>query len=230
LATLDYELILMLDPQTGDEQREKVASDAKSKLESSGEVKHEANWGIRKMAYEIDKKPEADYRVWRFTGDKALLDDIDHSLKITDGVLRFRIFKVPADSPNTVPPDTEQIMRRDEDDRDRGRGRGGRDRDDRGPRRPRSDAPPSAEGESAPAAAGAAQAAPTAAETPAAPEAPAEAAPPAEAAATEAPAEAAPAAEAPVAEAPAPEPPAAPEAAPAEAEAPAPDGTDEPAS
>src|SRR5690242_19739972 len=120
----------MLDPQVGDEQREKVASDAKSRLESLGEIKHEANWGVRKMAYEIDRKPEADYRVWRFTGGKDLLDDLDHSLKITDGVMRFRIFKVPADSPNIVPPDTEQIMRRDEDE---GRGRGrGRDRDDRG--------------------------------------------------------------------------------------------------
>lgn len=135
----------MLDPQAGDEQRDKIASDAKSRIDSAGEVKHEANWGTRKMAYEIDKRGDADYRVWRFTGDKPLLDDLDHSLKITDGVLRFRIFKVPADSPNIVPPDTEQIMRRDDDDRDRGRGRG---RDDRGGSRrpPRSDSPPPAEG------------------------------------------------------------------------------------
>jgi small subunit ribosomal protein S6 len=141
LATYDYELILMLDPQAGDEQREKVASDAKSRLESKGEIKHEANWGMRKMAYEIDRRAEADYRVWRFTGGKDLLDDLDHSLKITDGVLRFRIFKVEADSPNIVPPDTEQVMRRDEDDRGRGRG----DRGDRGPRRSRPDSPPAAE-------------------------------------------------------------------------------------
>ena len=135
MATLDYELILMLDPETADDARDKVAADAKSKLEAKGEIKHEANWGLRKMAYEIDRKGEADYRFWRFQGGKDLLDELDHSLKITDGVLRFRIFKVDADSPTITPPDTEQIMRRDEDDRDRGRGR------DRGPRRPRSDAP-----------------------------------------------------------------------------------------
>jgi small subunit ribosomal protein S6 len=140
LATYDYELILMLDPQAGDDQREKVASDAKSKLEKLGEVKHEANWGMRKMAYEIDRRAEADYRVWRFTGGKDLLDDLDHSLKITDGVLRFRIFKVESDSPNIVPPDTEQIMRRDEDERGRGRG-------DRGARRSRPDSPPADRGE-----------------------------------------------------------------------------------
>ena len=143
MAVLDYELILMLDPQTGDEQRDKVATDAKSKVEAQGELKHEANWGIRKMAYEIDKQGEADYRCYRFTGGKELLDDLDHSLKITDGVLRFRVFKVDADSPNIVPPDTEQIMRRDDDDRERGGRRGGGDRGDRGSRGPRRDSAPS---------------------------------------------------------------------------------------
>ena len=58
---------------------------------------HEANWGMRKMAYEIEQaRVEADYRFFRFTGGKDLLDDLDHSLRITDGVLRFRIFKVDA--------------------------------------------------------------------------------------------------------------------------------------
>ncbi len=85
------------------------------------------------MAYEIEQCAESDYRFFRFNGDKELLDELDHTLKITDGVLRFRIFKVEPDAPVMVPPDTEQIMRRDEDDeRPRGRGR----RDDRGPRRP----------------------------------------------------------------------------------------------
>jgi len=141
LTTLDYELILMLDPQVEDDARDKVAGEAKAKLEAQGEIKHEANWGVRKMAFEIDKRGEADYRLFRFAGGKELLDDLNHSLRITDGVLRFRIFTVDEDSPTTVPPDTDQIMRRDEDDRDRGRGRGRDrgDRDDRGPRRPRPD-------------------------------------------------------------------------------------------
>ena len=129
-------MILMLDPDTGDEQREKIAGDVKSKLESGGEILHEANWGMRKMAYLIEKHESSEYRFFRFNGEKILLDDLDHSLKITDGVLRFRIFKSEPDAPVIVPPDTEQIMRRDEDDRERGgRREGGRG----GPRRPRSE-------------------------------------------------------------------------------------------
>lgn len=135
MAAQDYELILMLDPQTGEEERERIASDARSRIESGGELKNDSNWGIRKMAYEIDRRGEADYRCYRFAAGKEVLDGLDHSLKITDGVLRFRIFKVDADSPSIVPPDTEQIMRRDEDDRERGGRRDG----GRGGRRPRPD-------------------------------------------------------------------------------------------
>ena len=177
----------MLDPQAADEQREKVASDTKGRLESQGTVTHEANWGLRKMAYEIEQRGEADYRFYRFNGEKPLLDDLDHNLRITDGVLRFRVFKVDADAPIMVPPDTEVIMRREEDDdRPRGRGRDRGDRGDRGPRRPREDSP------EAPAPAPAAEAPAPAAEAPApAAEAPAPAAEaPAPTAAPAAPAEA----------------------------------------
>ncbi|GIK76540.1 MAG: 30S ribosomal protein S6 [Acidobacteria bacterium] len=126
-----YEMVLMLDPESGDDRRAEIAAEVKSKLEAGGEIAHEADWGLRKMAYEIEKRESADYRFFKFSGDKALLDDLDHSLKITDGVLRFRIFRAEPDSPVMVPPDTEQIMRRDEDDRERGgRGRGPRRRYD----------------------------------------------------------------------------------------------------
>lgn len=138
MASHDYELILMLDPRAAEDAREKVAADTKARLEAKGTLNHEANWGLRKMAYEIEQRGEADYRFYRFNGDKPLLDELDHSLKITDGVLRFRVFRVEPDAPIMVPPDTEQIMRRDEDDDRGGRGRGRRD--DRGPRHQRDDA------------------------------------------------------------------------------------------
>ena len=42
------------------------------------------------MAYEIDQRNEADYRWFRFEAPTELLDELDHNLKIADGVLRFR--------------------------------------------------------------------------------------------------------------------------------------------
>lgn len=100
----EYELVLMLDPQLDAQARDALAQEARGKIEASGNLKHENNWGLRKMAYEIKRRTEADYRWFRFEAPTDLLDSLDHSLKIADGVLRFRIFKVDPRTPVIVPP------------------------------------------------------------------------------------------------------------------------------
>jgi small subunit ribosomal protein S6 len=103
-APREYELVLMLDPQLDAPAREGLVQDARGQIEAGGALKHENDWGLRKMAYEINRRTEADYRWMRFEAATDLLDSLDHNLKIADGVLRFRIFKVDADAPVIVPP------------------------------------------------------------------------------------------------------------------------------
>jgi small subunit ribosomal protein S6 len=105
-AAREYELVLMLDPGQDAPARDAVANEAKSQIEAAGTLKHENVWGLRKLAYEINQRNEADYRWFRFEAPTELLEQLDHNLKIADGVLRFRIFKVDADTPVTVPPAT----------------------------------------------------------------------------------------------------------------------------
>lgn len=195
----EYELILMLDPELPDERREAIAIEARKRIEAGAELRQERAWGLRKMAYEIERRNEADYRFFRFANGTGVLDDLNHSLKIADGVLRFRIFKVDPRAPVIDPPPPVALAaaaparsgsrRRDEE---------------RPPRGPEPEAPATAE---APAAAGA----PVAAEAPAAA---VEAPPAAEAPAAAEPIEPAPAAPepeiAPEADAETPEPPSVP--------------------
>ncbi|HEU5106660.1 MAG TPA: 30S ribosomal protein S6 [Solirubrobacterales bacterium] len=103
-APREYELVLMLDPQLDAPARDALAQDARGQIEAKGSLKHENSWGLRKMAYEINHRTEADYRWLRFEAPSDLLDSLDHNLKIADGVLRFRIFKVDPDAPVIVPP------------------------------------------------------------------------------------------------------------------------------
>jgi small subunit ribosomal protein S6 len=100
----EYELVLMLDPEIPDERRDQIASAARSRIESGATLKHDTAWGMRKLAYEIRQRTEADYRFYRFEGGGEILDDLNHELRIADGVLRFRIFKVDPRSPAIVPP------------------------------------------------------------------------------------------------------------------------------
>jgi small subunit ribosomal protein S6 len=94
----------MLDPQQDASARDALAQQARGQIEAAGNLKGENNWGLRKMAYEINRRTEADYRWFRFEAPSDLLDTLDHELKIADGVLRFRIFKVDANTPTIVPP------------------------------------------------------------------------------------------------------------------------------
>jgi small subunit ribosomal protein S6 len=96
----------MLDPGQDAPARDAVANEAKKQIEAAGSLKHENTWGLRKLAYEIDQRTEADYRWFRFEAPTELLEQLDHNLKIADGVLRFRIFKVDADTPVIAPPAT----------------------------------------------------------------------------------------------------------------------------
>jgi small subunit ribosomal protein S6 len=128
-AAREYELVLMLDPGRDAPARDALADEAKKQIEGGGTLKHENNWGLRKMAYEIARCNEADYRWFRFEAQTELLESLDHNLKIADGVLRFRIFKVDPDAPVLVPPTVAAPVpgREGRDGRDGGRGEG-RDR------------------------------------------------------------------------------------------------------
>ncbi len=110
----------MLDPQVEEAEREQLALDVRSKIEATGVLGHESNWGVRKMAYEINKRNEADYRWFRFEAPRELLGDLDHSLKIADGILRFRVFKVDPDTPviSAPPPVGTPPPAREGDDED----------------------------------------------------------------------------------------------------------------
>jgi small subunit ribosomal protein S6 len=108
MPTRHYELVLMIDPEVADDAREKLAADVKSQIEAAGTLDKADDWGLRKMAYEIKQRNEADYRYFRFQGESELLERLDHNLKIADEALRFRIFRVDPEASTTMPPVTDR--------------------------------------------------------------------------------------------------------------------------
>jgi small subunit ribosomal protein S6 len=109
-----YDLMLLLDPTAPEERRAAAISETESMINSGGELVSSYDWGQRRMAYEIDHRPEADYRLYQFNGDNALLERLNQRLRITDAVLRFRIIKVKPGQPTPPPPDQQAPRRRDD--------------------------------------------------------------------------------------------------------------------
>jgi small subunit ribosomal protein S6 len=109
-----YDLMLLVDPTAPEERRTAAISEAESLINSGGELVAAHDWGTRRMAYEIRHRPEAEYRLYQFNGDNALLERLNQRLRILDGVLRFRIIKVKPGQPTPPPPDQQAPRRREE--------------------------------------------------------------------------------------------------------------------
>ena len=98
-----YDLILLLDPEADEERRSNILASLEQVIERQGEIVSRHDWGVRATAYEIRKRGDADYHLLQFQGPPELLQQLDHALKITDGVNRFRIIRL---HPGTLaPPD-----------------------------------------------------------------------------------------------------------------------------
>ncbi len=96
-----YDIVLLLDTAAADEVRAKVVSDVEAMIAAGGEVIGKHAWGTRHLAFEIDHKTEAEYHLFQFHGTPDLLANLNRTLRITDGVVRFRIVKL---APGTPPP------------------------------------------------------------------------------------------------------------------------------
>lgn len=101
-----YDLMLLLDAQAEDAQRAKVLDDTRALVQAHGTIVSDNDYGRRSTAYEIDHRAHAEYELLQFQGPSVLLEQLQRTLRIADGVVRFRIIKVRSDAP--APPDLRQ--------------------------------------------------------------------------------------------------------------------------
>ena len=85
---IDYEILLMLDPDLPEERQEEIVKDPRPRREGRGRWDGQDAWGRRKLAYEINKKGDGVYHLLSFSADGETLDEISRVLKIDDDVMR----------------------------------------------------------------------------------------------------------------------------------------------
>ncbi|NLT07606.1 MAG: 30S ribosomal protein S6 [Solirubrobacterales bacterium] len=113
-----YDLMLLLDATAPEERRQEILADVQGMIDEAGVLVSVHDWGNRRLTFEIDHRPDADYKLLQFEGDVDLIDRLSGGLKITDGVLRFRIIRQKPGGP-PVPPQPEPVRagaRPDEDE------------------------------------------------------------------------------------------------------------------
>ncbi|HTX08492.1 MAG TPA: 30S ribosomal protein S6 [Solirubrobacteraceae bacterium] len=103
-----YDLVLLLSPAAPEEQRTKILTDVESAITGAdGSIERRDDWGQRPLAFRINHQPEADYHLLQFKAPPTLIETLSHDLRITDGVVRFRVIKnLPGTppAPDSPPP------------------------------------------------------------------------------------------------------------------------------
>lgn len=88
-----YEFVLILNPNTVEEARTELLDRFKGIIESNGSIINVDEWGIRKLAYEINDLKEGYYVITNFEGGSDVVNELDRRCKITESVIRHMIVK-----------------------------------------------------------------------------------------------------------------------------------------
>ena len=86
-----YELMVIIDPALEDDKKEAAVENVKNIIAEAGEVSTTDVWGLRKLAYPIQKKTEGYYVVMQFTAEPELPKELDRRLRIADAYMRHII-------------------------------------------------------------------------------------------------------------------------------------------
>lgn len=85
-----YEAVFIMTPVLSDEQmRETVSKFHNYLVEKGAEIVHENNWGLRKLAYPIQKKSTGFYHLVEFKAEGSLIMDLETAFKRDERILRF---------------------------------------------------------------------------------------------------------------------------------------------
>jgi small subunit ribosomal protein S6 len=85
-----YETVVILNPVLSQEQVAETVDKFKKILTDNGtEIVFENNWGLRKLAYPIQKKNTGFYYLIEFKGDGAVISRLELEYKRDERVMRF---------------------------------------------------------------------------------------------------------------------------------------------
>ena len=93
-----YETVFILTPVLSDKQtKEAVDKFKKSLKDSSARINNQESWGLKKLAYPIQKKSTGFYVIIEFQGQGDAVKNFELELKRDERVMRFLTMKMDKD-------------------------------------------------------------------------------------------------------------------------------------
>lgn len=93
-----YETVFILTPVLSEEQAKEAVQKFESQISSlGGKIKHNESWGLKKLAYPIQKKSTGFYFLIEFESEGSVVADLELAFKRDERVMRFLTVKMDKD-------------------------------------------------------------------------------------------------------------------------------------
>jgi small subunit ribosomal protein S6 len=90
-----YELMLVIRPDVADDKSQALVDRTTRQIVAAGgQIVKVAPWGRRRLAYPIDRHREGSYQIILFEAPPEAISEMEHTLLITEEVLRHLITRV----------------------------------------------------------------------------------------------------------------------------------------
>ena len=86
-----YETVFILTPVLSDDQVKETVAKFKGIIEKAGaKIDNQENWGLKKLAYPIQKKSTGFYHLMEFSAENgSIIADIELAMKRDEKIIRF---------------------------------------------------------------------------------------------------------------------------------------------
>ena len=90
-----YETVFILTPVLSEAQMKEAVEKFKAVLtDANAEIQNEENWGLKKLAYPIEKKTTGFYQLFEFKAEPEIVDTLETQFRRDERVIRFLTVKM----------------------------------------------------------------------------------------------------------------------------------------
>jgi small subunit ribosomal protein S6 len=85
-----YETVFILTPVLSEDQAKEAVAKYRDLLKDGGaKIFHEEDWGLRKLAYPIQKKSTGFYHLFEFEAPGTIINEVETAFRRDERILRF---------------------------------------------------------------------------------------------------------------------------------------------
>lgn len=115
-----YETLFIIHPEKGGRVKEFIDRFKKVVEGLDGVVAHVEEWGLKDLAYRIEKQGKGFYTLLRYRSSSRAVEELERNLKLTDDVLRYLTVRLDEEVETKADPKakspTEETKKASEED------------------------------------------------------------------------------------------------------------------